>query len=136
MSRIAATAPGSAHSQTAIITPVTPGELIRTTRERHGLSQARLALRAGTTQSAIRRLERGERSPSIETLERLLLVMGERLELRSQAMGHQYDPIHLAAERRLSPALRLRGGINATHFTGKLRVAGAAARRAAAERRG
>lgn len=118
------------HSQTAILAPMSPGELIRTARKRHGLSQARLALRAGTTQSAISRLERGERSPSIETLERLLLVMGERLELSTKPQEHQYDPIHLAAARRLSPAERLRRGFDWIEFAGEMRAAGERARRA------
>jgi transcriptional regulator with XRE-family HTH domain len=50
-------------------------------RERHGLSQAALARRASTTPRQIGRIERGEISPSIGTLERLLRMMGERLEL-------------------------------------------------------
>jgi len=59
----------------------TPGDLIREARERHGLSQARLARRANTTQRQVSRIERGEISPSISTLDRLLAAMGERLEL-------------------------------------------------------
>jgi transcriptional regulator with XRE-family HTH domain len=58
-----------------------PGELLRAARERHGLSQAALARRASTTPRQIGRIERGEISPSVATLERLLRTMGERLEL-------------------------------------------------------
>jgi transcriptional regulator with XRE-family HTH domain len=61
-----------------------PGTLIRARREAHGLSQARLALGAGTTQAAVSRLERGELSPSVATLERLLEAMGEVLELSAR----------------------------------------------------
>src|SRR5690606_18547317 len=60
------------------------GELIRDVRRRRGLTQHQLARRAGTTQPAISRLERGDISPSVETLDRLLLVMGERLTLLAQ----------------------------------------------------
>jgi transcriptional regulator with XRE-family HTH domain len=55
--------------------------LIRETRKRHGLNQAALARRAGTSQGQISKIERGVVSPSISTVERLLGVMGERLEL-------------------------------------------------------
>lgn len=55
--------------------------LIRKTRERHGLNQEALARRAGTSQGQISKIERGVVSPSISTVERLLGVMGERLEL-------------------------------------------------------
>jgi transcriptional regulator with XRE-family HTH domain len=56
--------------------------LLRETRRRHGLNQVALARRAGTSQGQISKIERGIISPSISTLERLLGVMGERLELR------------------------------------------------------
>jgi len=55
--------------------------LIRETRRRHGLNQKALARRAGTSQGQISKIERGVVSPSVSTLERLLGVMGERLEL-------------------------------------------------------
>jgi transcriptional regulator with XRE-family HTH domain len=57
------------------------GALIREARERHALSQEALARRAGTTQKHISRIERGEISPSLATLSRVLAAMGERLEL-------------------------------------------------------
>ena len=59
------------------------GALIRDARARHGLSQETLARRAGTAQKQISRIERGDVSPSVSTLTRLLAAMGERLELRA-----------------------------------------------------
>lgn len=84
-----------------------PGELIRMVRTQRGLSQAALALRAGTTQTAISRLESGGRSPTIETLRGLLLVMGEDLELDAKPLRGEFDPAHLRAERALTAAQRL-----------------------------
>ena len=57
------------------------GALIRDARKRHGISQQTLARRAATTQKQVSRIERGQISPSITTLARLLAAMGERLEL-------------------------------------------------------
>ena len=54
-----------------------PGELLREARRRHGLSQKQLAIRAGTTQSAIARIERDRTSPSIKTLTSLFQAMEE-----------------------------------------------------------
>lgn len=55
----------------------TPGGLLRETRVRHRLSQAQLAVRAGTTQSAIARIEHDRTSPSIKTMTTLFQAMGE-----------------------------------------------------------
>jgi transcriptional regulator with XRE-family HTH domain len=57
------------------------GELLRSARQRHGLSQDRLALRAGTTQEQVSRIERRQISPSLSMLQRLFAAMGEGLEL-------------------------------------------------------
>lgn len=57
---------------------------MREARQRHGLSQQRLARRCATSQRHISRIEQGEVSPSIETLERLLRAMGERLALSAE----------------------------------------------------
>jgi transcriptional regulator with XRE-family HTH domain len=53
------------------------GELLREARIRHELSQEQLAVRAGTTQSAIARIERDRTSPSIKTLTALFQTMEE-----------------------------------------------------------
>lgn len=59
------------------------GAFIREARSRRGISQQTLARRARTTQKQISRIERGDVSPSVSTVSRLLAAMGERLELRA-----------------------------------------------------
>jgi transcriptional regulator with XRE-family HTH domain len=54
-----------------------PGELLREVRNRHRLTQRQLAIRGGTTQSAIARIERDRISPSIKTLTALFQAMEE-----------------------------------------------------------
>lgn len=54
-----------------------PGVLLREARIRHELSQEQLAIRAGTTQSAIARIERDRTSPSIKTMTALFQAMEE-----------------------------------------------------------
>lgn len=46
-----------------------------------GLTQGEVALRAGTTQSAIARLEGGGVSPTIETLRKYAAAVGKRLRV-------------------------------------------------------
>src|SRR3954470_12793437 len=55
------------------------GELVREGRKRAALTQKQLADRAGTTQSAIARLESGRTTPSLEAVERLLRHCGFQL---------------------------------------------------------
>ena len=59
-------------------------ELIRA-RTRAGLSQADLAQRMGTSQSAIARLESGRTLPSTKTLIRFAEATGSKVELRLSA---------------------------------------------------
>lgn len=107
---------------------VTAAELIKRTRERHGISQRRLALRAGTDQAAVSRIERGEVSPSVETVERLLAAMGERLKLATAPPERDHDPVHLQAMRERSPAERLELAISWNRLAGRLTEAGRRAR--------
>lgn len=104
------------------------GELIRGARKRHGLSQRRLALRAGTDQAAISRIERGDTAPSIETIERLLAAMGERLSIRSEPLAREYDPLHMEATLERTPEERLRLAISWNRLAGRLTQAGRRAR--------
>ncbi|HSJ49946.1 MAG TPA: helix-turn-helix transcriptional regulator [Actinomycetota bacterium] len=53
--------------------------LVREARRRAGLSQAELAHRIGTTQSAVARLEGGGSVPSLERLERIARACGLEL---------------------------------------------------------
>lgn len=50
-------------------------------RKRKGLSQAELAVRAGLPQSTIGRIEARLVSPNLETLNKILPVLGLRLHL-------------------------------------------------------
>jgi predicted transcriptional regulator len=59
-------------------------ELIRA-RMRAGLSQAELAARMGTSQSAIARLESGQTLPSTKTLLRFAEATRSKVELRLSA---------------------------------------------------
>jgi transcriptional regulator with XRE-family HTH domain len=86
--------------------------LVREARRRQGISQAQLALRAGTSQHAVSVIERGLRRPSLDTLERLLLATGHRLAEGLEMVATEEDPIHLAAEQRHSVGDRVLGGFN------------------------
>ncbi|MCA1823916.1 MAG: helix-turn-helix transcriptional regulator [Mycobacteriales bacterium] len=73
------------------------GDLIREARRRAGLTQAQLAERAGTTQSAVARWESGRTSPSVDTLLRLLRLCGFRLDVALD----RYDDSDLAQAQSL-----------------------------------
>jgi transcriptional regulator with XRE-family HTH domain len=61
---------------------VNPATVLRTARARHGLTQAQVAARAGTSQPVISAYEHGRRDPGSATLRRLVAATGEHLELR------------------------------------------------------
>ena len=60
---------------------MTGADLVREARRRADLTQRELAERAGTTQSAIARLESGRTSPSFDTVLRLIRLCGFRLDV-------------------------------------------------------
>jgi transcriptional regulator with XRE-family HTH domain len=107
---------------------ITPAQLIRSTRERAGLSQRQLALRAGSTQAAVSRLERGVVSPTFETLRELLLAMGEEPVLSTQRLPTDWDPVHMASTLARTPAERLALAGSWNRLAGRLAVAGRLAR--------
>jgi len=109
---------------------MSPGELVALTRRRRGLSQRSLALRAGTSQAAISRIERGLESPGFPRLEELLLVMGERAVLTSAPLESGVDPATPEPVHRLTPDERLREAASWNLAATRLELAGAAARRA------
>ena len=89
----------------------TPGELLREVRSRRGVSQQLLAARAGTTQSAISRIEAGRVSPSVDTLWELLFLLGEDLELSAQARDSGIDVTLNQANLSFTPGQRVQRGL-------------------------
>jgi transcriptional regulator with XRE-family HTH domain len=84
---------------------------LRDARKRHGVSQKRLAMRAGTTQSAISRIERDRISPSVETLRALLDLLGEDLAIATERRDSGVDLSLNEENLRLSPSERLQYGL-------------------------
>lgn len=58
------------------------GNLIKLARWDSGLSQRDLARRAGTSQAAIAAYESGNRSPTVETLARIIRAAGRDLRIQ------------------------------------------------------
>src|SRR5258705_12071653 len=102
-----------------------PGALLRTARDRAGLTQRELARRSGTSQSVVARIENGQTDPSTGTLARLL--GGAGFELRTAlalipvADSHMLDDVSRILA--MPPEERLREVGNVSRFA-------AAARRA------
>jgi transcriptional regulator with XRE-family HTH domain len=97
-------------------TGLPPGELLRQVRRRHGVSQQSLAARAGTTQSAISRIEAGRVSPSIDTLWELLYLLGEDLELSTHDRDSGIDVTLNRANLSFPPAQRVQRGLAFSDF--------------------
>jgi transcriptional regulator with XRE-family HTH domain len=76
--------------------------LIRMARREAGLTQQDLATRAATSQAAVSAYESGRRSPSVDTLCRILAAAGFEVRMRLAAPD-THDPSRLAAEN-LVPA--------------------------------
>lgn len=89
---------------------LTPGRLLKEARRRRGVSQARLAIRASTTQSAISRIESDRVSPSVETLRELLHLLGEDLVLETAERDYGIDKTQVRERFKLTPAERIEYG--------------------------
>ncbi len=70
--------------------------LLRTARERSGLSQRALARRAHTSQSVVARIELGETTPTVSTLNRMMAAAGQYLDVR---LGEDGTPFARRAQR-------------------------------------
>ncbi len=95
---------------------MTPALLLREARKRHGVSQKDLARRAGTTQSAISRIERGGVSPTVETLSELLYLLGEDLVLGAEPTDSGIDRSLIRANLALSFQERFDRGMAFSDF--------------------
>jgi transcriptional regulator with XRE-family HTH domain len=89
-------------------------ELLKEARDRAGLTQRELARRAGTSQAMVARIERGQQSPSVATLERLVRACGR--ELRIEAPGDDPAPAERGPSASESRLLVWRTGHTAYAF--------------------
>jgi transcriptional regulator with XRE-family HTH domain len=85
------------------------GDLIKEARRRAGLTQAELAERAGTTQSAIARWERGLVDPGFDKVRQLLRLCGLALyvQLEPWEDGLESDLSQAHQWQRRSPRSRM-----------------------------
>jgi len=105
-----------------------PGELVHTTRTRLGLSQRRLALRAGTTQAAVSRIERGLVSPTFATLRELMIAMGEEPVVEGRRLTARWDEAHMTSTLARRPEERLALALSWNRMAARLAAAGRASR--------
>lgn len=73
-----------------------------------GFSQRELARRAGTSQPAIARYERGAATPSWETLQRIAAACGRNLKIGVETMVDPHDVELAQSLLELTPLERLR----------------------------
>jgi uncharacterized protein len=95
---------------------MTPGSLIQAVRRRHGLTQAELARRAGTSQPVVSAYEHDRRDPTLATLRRLIEAGGDHLLVDAVAPPHDGPPPAAGVEehaRRLVDVLLLADAIPA-----------------------
>lgn len=81
------------------------GNLIKVARRDAGLSQRELAKRAGTSQATLSAYESGMKSPSLDTLARIIRAGGQ--DLRIQVVPYDdHDDVLAAREALLSERAR------------------------------
>ena len=91
---------------------MTPAELVRETRRRRGITQRSLALRAGTSQSAVARIERGDEDLTWARFTTLMVSMGEQPTLSSQPLKSRYDAWDMSAQRAMGTRSALLGALD------------------------
>jgi transcriptional regulator with XRE-family HTH domain len=87
---------------------------VREARKRAGLTQAQLAAKAGTTQSAIARVETDAQAPTLEQLTKLLRACGFDLAIRLVRADPEL-PLHVADALARSPEQRVRRAVGAAN---------------------
>jgi predicted nucleotidyltransferase/DNA-binding XRE family transcriptional regulator len=111
-----------------VVSGSTSGGLLRTARERAGLTQMELARRSGVTQSVISAYESGHRQPALPTLAALIDAAGFDLDVRLRRVPRQLDrlsgPLGLRVRRHRHELVRAA----AAHGVTNLRVFGSVAR--------
>jgi predicted transcriptional regulator len=107
---------------------MTPDQLIRDARHDAGLTQAELAARLGTTQSAIARLEATGANPRLSTLTRALEVCDHEILLEARPRRSSIDETLVARRLRLTPGDRIKSFERSYANVRELALAGARSR--------
>jgi transcriptional regulator with XRE-family HTH domain len=105
------------------------GRLLRETRTRQGLSQRSLAVRAGTSQDAISRIERGVEAPTLDRLAQLMLAMGQRPVIAVEPLESSTPADELMVSAAMTQAERLREAVSWNRVASSLSASGERARR-------
>jgi transcriptional regulator with XRE-family HTH domain len=88
---------------------MTPATLLKQARHDAGVTQHQLAMRLGSSQPVVARLERPEANPRWDTLTRALRELGYGIELiRLNDAGPKLDLEQLRERLAMTPAERLR----------------------------
>ena len=103
-------------------------QFVREARKRAGLTQAQLAERAGTTQSAIARIEGGRVAPTFERIVDLVRACGFDLDTRLVPYDDSDWSVATWSLQRTATE-RVQGNINAVRFAAAGRIALRDARR-------
>lgn len=94
-------------------------ELIRHLRAGAGMSQAELAERIGTTQSAVSRWERGHDEPRLSTITVIATACGHRMTMAVEPDG--VDRAQIQQHLAMSPEQRLTAVTNVNRFLADVR---------------
>lgn len=86
-------------------------------------------MRAGTSQDAISRIERGVEAPTLERFAQLMLVLGWEPLVDIEPLAGPVSPRELAAGQGLTSRERLREAMSWDRVASRLAVAGEQARR-------
>lgn len=101
--------------------------VIKVARKRAGLTQAELAWRVGTTQSAVARWEAGDRDPGFETLQRLIRACDLDLSIALN-LADSHDLGLALRTREMRPGMRVEHMLDWTRklqeFVGSVRRVG------------
>jgi transcriptional regulator with XRE-family HTH domain len=96
------------------------GRLIREARRLGGLTQADLARRLGTTQSAVSNWERGRDTPRVDTLARILEACGFEADMTFRRLD-DVDRAQIRENLALTPAARLESVRNVSRLRARAR---------------
>jgi transcriptional regulator with XRE-family HTH domain len=105
---------------------MTLGEIVRTERMRAGVSQRALARRAGTTQAAISRIERGLEEPGFGRFQAIMRSLGLEPSIDLAPISHhREEPRRLLYEMRrgTTPSQYVADGLSLARFAREIRTA-------------